>query len=125
MSDLIERLRPRYITVSGMQQPTRPSPLELEAADEIERLRAELAARDWQPIETYVYPGKGHRVIVFAHVKSWINNKEVTSARVGEAEFEGYAPGEWAWANASCECCYGSMQGHPTHWMPLPKEPKS
>lgn len=92
--------------------------------DEIERLRAELAARDWQPIETYVYPGKGHRVIVFAHVKSWINNKEVTSARVGEAEFEGYAPGEWAWANASCECCYGSMQGHPTHWMPLPKEPK-
>ena len=68
-----------------------------EATDEITRLRAELAARDWQPIETA--PKDVADVLLFC---------ENSGERV---------VGFWSTRHVP-------IWGKPSHWMPLPSPPK-
>lgn len=74
----------------------------------------------WQPIETA--PKDGTPCIVFmpgAQHRAGFSFED----RIGEAAFGAYKEGQWAWANDSCSCCWGSCFGEPTHWMPLPPPP--
>lgn len=83
----------------------------LEASEtmraEIERLRAELAAHDWQPIETAKKrPENGQPVLYwFAPGNSW---------HIGTYDH----PDQFGGRSGFCD------HHDATHWMPLPKEPK-
>lgn len=75
------------------------------AIGEIERLRAELANRDWQPIETAPHDG--------SHILGWCPEDE-----------EGACMMFWS-RRADWRLSQGSgCLAEPTWWMPLPHGPK-
>lgn len=75
-----------------------------------DRLRALLAEREWQPIETA--PKDGTEVLL------WIDDDE-ESPRKGhwEPRLSLNRPHKWSVA-------YGWCEDKPTHWMPLPAPPR-
>lgn len=128
MSDIVERLRARYnctqfdsagrlISFEG-----EPTPLDLEAADEILRLRAELEqaqqaafnAMEWQPIETA--PTDGTRI--FACRLGFEPQVVRWNAKWCSLDFEDFdTDDQWHhW--------YANTEYQPTHWMPLPPPPQ-
>lgn len=90
---------------------------------EIDRLRAELQARQWQPIETA--PKDGSEILLsngrevaqgwWMHKESFtIEHRDLDGRYLGQTEDDGYT----GWFDHN-----GGMQPDPTHWMPLPPAP--
>lgn len=73
--------------------------------DEIDALRAELQARQWQPIETAPH----ETLVVLGWYESGVFKQEIALASAGERYPDGYSNRWW--------------HGRATHWMPLPPDP--
>ena len=100
MSDLVKRLRHEACATSYKQD--KPWDLLMDAADEIERLRAS----PWMPIETAPMDGKP----VLLGWRHWSS---------GDWEYEAAPAGNIDVAREGCRSCHGFA----THWMPLPIPP--
>jgi len=95
---------------------------------EITRLRAELAARDWQPIETA--PKDGTRIIICSNGmvfegKVW-KFYETEKNWIGEViwwDSGWYMDQVEGWMVANCDEEYGVLL-EASHWMPLPPPPQ-
>jgi len=136
VTDIVERLRSFCTDWDGssMSNDTEPMPglhcIELrEAADEIERLRAAIAAPPvWQPIETA--PKDGRKIIV-AYVNRngkprTVMARWLTDERAAEMDTDGVGlEGGWYecidnWDDYTEVAIH---EGEPANWMPLPKGP--
>jgi len=114
MTDIVDRLR----HIADLWEPDEKSSIQLEAAAEIERLRAALAARadghsQWRPIET-----APHETLVLLYSPpAWPSEAkcEVGFASTGRRT---PAPDGGIFSNMS-------WHGYATHWMPLPFPPDS
>ena len=83
------------------------------AANEIQRLREELAKREWQPIETA--PKDGTSIIL--HIQK--HNETYYDCKWGPYGFETYE-----WDGESYDWSPILSSASLTHWMPLPEPPK-
>ena len=104
MTDIVERLRSlaeEWFEMCGdIHEPLN------EAAAEITHLRAKLAVRDWQPIETA--PRTGARLWLFSPYFD-----------LDRKMYIGWWHKDGCWMDFS-----DSELSAPTHWMPLPAIPK-
>lgn len=105
--DLVKQLRFGSLTTMGSHR------MNLEAADRIEALEAQLAAFQWQPIETAPRDGA-------AFLGYWpdnFGNDNGTPIRTWRDS------GKW---QNPFEAAYDDDDEYtPTHWMPLPELPKA
>jgi len=99
---LVERLRGLHFWAHDCQV----SDIASEAADEIERLRAE---RRWIPVRERL-PEEGVEVLVTAVLKG-------ATLFYCAAMWRQLPSGAYAWEDEDCVIHY------PTHWMPLPEPP--
>ena len=82
-----------------------------EAADELERLRAEVATRQWRPIETA--PKDGTLIMLTRPKAVWVG-------KYIEVYGSGYVPDEKWHSHLLNHDHMSERYGKPTHWMPLP-----
>jgi hypothetical protein len=115
IADLRSRINPTYATHIGTESYERRICVEaLEAQQaEIAELRAEIAKREWQPIETA--PNDGTVIDLFAGGK-----------RVENCEYNVFQYKDWCrnlFSDDGDELL-GVVPYPITHWMPLPDAPK-
>lgn len=109
MSDIVERLRDRDAVIMGGL--FHAIPAMNEAAVEIERLRAAVAAQGaWQPINDYV-PGHDNQSVLV-----------VDRGIVSEAYYNGESDTWWL-ANTSEHDFDHAEAIYPTLWQPMPTAP--